>query len=108
MSGYKRIKLEQQYRNLSLDIIHEVIRHLIPSHLLEQLVHESFYRLQAPHETLPNYVFSIKEAAMCLRLKRFEGEITGAITEGLMPEERSRLVFQKLPSTFAEIDVLTE
>ena len=50
------------------------------------------------------YVTSIKEAAVLLKLQVSEQDVVNNMIEGLAPEQRSRFVFQHLPTSFAELD----
>lgn len=53
-------------------------------------------------ESLSAYAESIKDAATALRLSLLEAEVVAVTMYGLSPNQRSRLIFQKLPVTFGD------
>lgn len=70
--------------NFTFDQFHKiVVRELIPSRLLTQVIQQRFYCLQAPNESLSDYVVAVKEATVILRLEKNESE---AILEGLFSD----------------------
>ena len=73
--------------------------------MFEQLRQDMFGRLQREEESLSTYAESIKDAATALRLSLSEAEVA-VIMDSLSSSQRSRLVFQKLPATFGELDQL--
>ena len=78
----------------------------IPRCLFEQLRREKYDRLKREEEPFALYINSIKAAAVVLRLPVSEREVVNNIVEGLAPAQRSRFVFQKLPTSFGELDRL--
>lgn len=92
-------------QNFSFDIFHQdLINTFIPSRLFFQLQQELFYRLQKTNEPFSFFIQSIKDSAELLKLKVDEGAIVSTIIEGLSPEERSRLVFERRPHNFFELE----
>ncbi|XP_039291296.1 uncharacterized protein LOC120352986 [Nilaparvata lugens] len=81
----------------------ELLHYFIPSRLISVIEREHYYRLQMPNEPLSTYILAIKNSAKLLRLNKSEEEIVNDICSGLNPEERSRLVFQNKPSSFAQL-----
>ena len=99
--------IEALRTSVDFDRFHEdVIQYVVPRRRFEQLCQDMFGRLQREEESLSAYAESIKDAATVLRLALSETEVVAVIMDGLSPSQRSRLVFQKLPVTFRELDQL--
>ena len=99
--------IEALRTSVDFDRFHEdVIQYVVPRRRFEQLRQDMFGRLQREEESLSAYAESIKDAVTVLRLALSETEVVAVITDGLSPSQRSRLVFQKLPVTFRELDQL--
>jgi hypothetical protein len=93
--------------SVDFDQFHEdAIQYFVSRRVFEQLRQEMFGRLQREEESLSTYAQSIKDAATVLRLSLSETEVVAVVMDGLSPSQRSRLVFQKLPVTFRELDQL--
>ena len=98
--------IEALRTSVDFDRFHEdVIQYVVPRRRFEQLCQDMFGRLQREEESLSAYAESIKDAATVL-LALSETEVVAVIMDGLSPSQRSRLVFQKLPVTFRELDQL--
>ena len=83
-----------------------VLRRFIPRRRLMQLRHETYERIQKEGETLGSYVGAIRDAASVLRINESEAEIVAHIVEGLHLNQRARLLFQALPSSFEQLEQL--
>ena len=88
------------------DFHNNLILFFIPRRMFDSLRQELFGRLQKEEETLAEYVESIKEAAAVLKLSLSEIEVVSNITDGLSSSQRSRLVFEKAPQTYMDLDQL--
>jgi hypothetical protein len=78
----------------SFDSFNEkVLSQLIPACQLSQLHVERYERVQRHSESLPNYIQSIRDAALVLRINKSESEVVQRIVEGLNPMQRARFVF---------------
>jgi hypothetical protein len=84
----------------------DLILFFIPRRMFDSLRQELFGRLQREDETLAEYVESIKDAAAVLKLSLSEVEVVANITDGLGSSQRCRLVFEKAPRTYGDLDQL--
>jgi len=55
-------------------------------------------------EQFSNYVQAIKDAVLVLRINESKAHVVEKVVEGLMPTQRSRFVFQSLPSSFRQLE----
>ncbi|KAG8271441.1 hypothetical protein J6590_062253 [Homalodisca vitripennis] len=94
-------------RRASFDEFHaQVIEYFIPGRVMERLRVERIYRLQAPGETLSQFVGEIRGVAQILRLDLSERQLVDIILEGINLEDRCRLVFCTRPTSWADLDRL--
>jgi hypothetical protein len=84
----------------------DMLDSFIPRRLFEKLRRERYESLQREEEPFAMYINSIKATAVVLRLPVSEREVVNNIVEGLAPAQHSRFVFQKLPTSFGELDRL--
>jgi hypothetical protein len=84
----------------------DVLEHLVPRCLFDNLKQELFGRLQRADESFTAYVTSLKQAARVLKLPLTQREVIDNIVDGLSPQQRSRFVFEARPVTWADIDRL--
>jgi hypothetical protein len=79
---------------------------MIPTPQQLQLRVLRYERVQAPSESLAQYVQSIREAAQILRIQESEEQVVQRISEGLNYVQRSRFVFQGPVKSFKDLDHL--
>ena len=101
-------KVIQSKRNQNtLDQMHcEIIGTFIAVNLKEKLKQELIFRPQGKHEPLSVYINEIKLHNQILKTHMTEMEIVSLIRNGLNPEVRNKLVFEKSPTCYADLDQL--
>jgi hypothetical protein len=83
-----------------------ILKQFVPTRQLVRLRLEKYERVQNAREQFTVYIQAIKDAAALLRIEEREEEMVTRIVDGLSPTLRARLVFQQLPSSFAQLDRL--
>jgi hypothetical protein len=84
----------------------DVLQFFVPRRIFDNLKQDLYGRLQREKESFQAYASSIRDAATVLRLPVSDQELIDNILDGLSPLQRSRLAFQKRPSSWAEVDRL--
>jgi len=99
--------LESKSNGESLEKLHtDILNSYIPITLREKLKQDLIFRPQKPQEQLSIYINEIKINSQVLRSNLDENELVTFIKNGILPEIRNKLVFEKSPQTFKDLDQL--
>ncbi|XP_054258187.1 uncharacterized protein LOC128988112 [Macrosteles quadrilineatus] len=99
--------LEHKNTNQSIDRLHtDIINTFIPITLKEKLKQELIFRPQKTNEPLSIYINEVKTNHQVLKGNLTEEELVCFIKNGIHPEIRNKLVFEKNPITFRDLDQL--
>lgn len=91
----------------SIDKLHRnLLVTFIPYSLREKLKQDLILRPQKPNEPMSIYIQEIKVNHVILKSHFNETEIVNIIKNGFLPEIRNRLVFEKNPLTFNDLNEL--
>jgi hypothetical protein len=91
----------------SFDSLHaRLLQHFITTRQLSQLRTENYENVHDEGESLANYIQTIKDATLVLRITETETEVVSRILEGLTPTQRARFVFQAPPNNFKKLEQL--
>lgn len=99
--------IEARNKNLSLEELQlDILTTFVPVTLREKLKHDLVFRPQFHGEPLPVYISEVKINAEILKTFLTETDIVTFIRNGIHPEIRNKLVFEKNPTTFRDLDNL--
>lgn len=99
--------IEAKLKNVNIDSFHlDILTTFIPITLREKLKQDLVYRPQLHQEPLPVYISEIKINSEILKTFLPETDLVSFIKNGIRPEERNKLVFERNPRTFSDLDEL--
>lgn len=99
--------LEYKNNGLSLDNLHEgILNKFLPVLLREKLKQDLIFRPQKPQEPLGIYINEVKTNNSVLKTNLSEQELVCLIKNGIRPEIRNQLIFERNPVNFKDLDQL--
>lgn len=99
--------IEGNCMNKNLDQLHqEILDNFIPVTLKEKLKQDLIYRPQRKGEPLSIYIADIKKYHDILKTQLSEKQIVSFIKNGINPETRTKMIFEKNPNSYQDLDEL--